>query len=341
MNLNGAFIIGCGRMGARHVQAAMGLGMPILGIYDINTQNVFNTCNSLGLPESTLVKNIDDIYSMASNSMVVVATTAPSHEEYVIKLIESGCKKILCEKPASTSIESCYRMIAKSKQHSADVAVNHQMQYLEQYTIPKQMLNSDEFGGIQSINVSAGNFGMSMNGVHYLEMMRYMFDEPAHMVSAWFDEVELANPRGAEFKDKSGTLRAVTKTGKRFYLDASATNGHGVLVTYVAKYGQIVVDELTGSMYYTRRNESEREHPTTRYGMPHEYKTTQIKGVDIIESTQRVMKDLVAGKNFPSLENATMAISAIVAGYASNDNQNCQFEISDTNQFASKVFPWA
>ena len=33
-----------------------------------------------------------------------------------------------------------------------------------------KMMEKEEFGGLHGVTISAGNFGMSMNAIHYFEM---------------------------------------------------------------------------------------------------------------------------------------------------------------------------
>lgn len=334
-------VIGCGRMGARHVEALLGIGCDVVGIYDINKETASSVAQKYGLTTDRVFETISDLLELSDVGLCVIATTAPSHKQYIELAIKAGVRKILCEKPIATSLADCNDLISLANSNKVEIAVNHQMMYLDQYTAPKALLNSDDFGGLESISVSAGNFGMSMNGVHYIEMARFMFDTEPKKITAWFDDNELANPRGAEFKDKSGSFRLQMKNGKRFYLDASATQGHGIVVTYCAKYGQIVIDELLGTMYIVRRNLSDVGLPTTRYGQPSITETQVIKGVDVITSTQAVLKALIAGKTYPTLENAVLAVQTLIAGYISNESGNIAIEITNSNLPINRVFPWA
>ena len=57
------------------------------------------------------------------------------------------------------------------------LAVNHQMRFMEQYLTPKAIIEGDAFGGLTSVTVVGGNFGLSMNALHYFEMFRFMTGE--------------------------------------------------------------------------------------------------------------------------------------------------------------------
>ena len=91
------------------------------------------------------------------------------------------------------------------------------MHFLPQYKNPKSLLNSPDYGGLRSMHVAAGNFGLAMNGTHYLEAFRFLTEEAPVEVSARFDEDLLPNPRGPQFQDVSGCIHAKLLQGKDLY----------------------------------------------------------------------------------------------------------------------------
>ena len=336
-----AVVFGCGRMGARHVQALKGLGIDVAGITDIRIETAKAVAEQQGLSADTVYGDALSMMTAVKPALCVIATTAPSHQELVTLAIKHGVKKILCEKPLATSIAACEEIIALAKAHGVDVAVNHQMRYMPQYTQPKAMMQSDAFGGLQSISVVTGNFGLSMNGTHYIEMMRFMFDEAPETVSAWFDQGDVPNPRGPEFKDKAGVVVMRTASGKTCTLTSRDTQGHGMVVTYAGRYGQIVIDELAGHMYFTCREKAEdRALPTTRYGQPSHIETQTIQGVDIIASTQSVLKALLEGHDYPSAQDAAIAIRTLAAAYASDEAGHSPQKVAG-DTYNARIFPWA
>jgi hypothetical protein len=171
------------------------------------------------------------------------------------------------------------------------------MRFMEQYVEVKRIAASEAYGGLSSATVVAGNFGMAMNGTHYFEMFRYLTDEPAATVSAWFDDVVVPNPRGPQFQDRAGCIRMTTPSGKRFYLDASADQGHGLRALYACRNGQIFVDELAGRAEIVARNPEHRDLPTTRYGMPYEEHTITIRPADAVAPTTSVLAALRDGED--------------------------------------------
>ena len=329
-------------MGQRHAQALRLLGIQLVAVADpleAARAAVISEYPADSAPTGFI--SLAELLQARVPDLLVIATTADSHALQLLQSIEFGVRLIVLEKPAATSLADCARLRLACERSGALAAVNHQMRFLPQYTIPFDLLRSPAYGGFHSMHVSAGNFGMAMNGTHYFEAFRFLADEQPHEVSAWFDKVKLPNPRGPQFQDVSGCIRVTTASGRRLYIDASADQGHGVQVTYMARNGRITIDELTGSMTTVLRTAAHREVATSRYGMPVEILQQQIPPVELVESTQAVLKALLAGADYPTLADATLAVKTLVAAYSSHRQGGSSVRLADIADDDPEVFPWA
>lgn len=336
-----AAVIGAGRMGRRHIEVIRRLGLELVGVCDANPESLATANRESGVPVPLLFSEARALFETASPDCVVIATTAPSHCDLTCMAAESGASFVLCEKPMATSLADCDRMIAACAANETRLAVNHQMRFMEQYTTPKQLLESDAFGGLTSITVVAGNFGLSMNGSHYFEMVRFMMSEPVVGISAWLSSGLVPNPRGPNFEDRAGSVRAETESGRRFYMEIGDDQGYGVLSIYGARYGQIVVDELSGTMRLTFREEQHRQLPTTRYGMPAVSETRQIAPADAVTPSQAVLSALLAGEDYPSGEDGRLAVASVVAAHLSDEQMHRAVSPTDSELPRERSFPWA
>ena len=333
-------IIGAGRMGQRHLEVVRLLGYEIIGISDISAKTLADTANKFSLDSNQLYLDPHALMSLTRPDCVIISTTADSHCEFVCASAQAGIKFILVEKPMATSLSECQKMIDVCKKAGSRLSVNHQMQFLDQYITPKMMLSSEKYGGLASMTVTAGNFGMAMNGLHYIEAFRFMSEEEPKYVSAWFSVGKVANPRGVQFEDKAGCLRVVTSKGVRLYIDASEDQGNGVLVTYAGRNGIIQVNELSGELTAFARTSDYIGEPTTRYGLPSAYEKLVIPPVELIDSTANVLRSLVSGVNYVQADYGMNAIKVLEAGYRSSESFGKQIELNDdTNQ--DRKFPWA
>lgn len=327
-------------MGRRHIHAVRKLGYGIVGVVDISRSSLEEAKQEHNLDEHILFSTPEEMFAVNVPECLIIATTADSHCALTCIAAEQGVKYILVEKPLAVSLNECDQMIRACERHGARLSVNHQMRFMEQYSKPKELLDSAMFGGFKSMTVVGGNFGFSMNGSHYLEAFRYMSGEDPVEVTAWFDPGVVANPRGVHFEDRAGSIRVSTASGKRLYIEIGAEQGHGLEVIYAGRNGLITVSELTGHMTITVRKPEYLELPTTRYGMPADFAQTTIAPAEVIDSTALVLNALIHDDNRVAAEHGTKAIEVLVAAYKSAENNNCTVKI-DLQLDRSRVFPWA
>lgn len=329
-----AGLVGLGRMGARHATVLKQCGLAIAAIADINPAACEAVGSDHGIPHDHRFTSARDLVERVRPELLVVATTAPDHHDLVVAAAAHGAKLILCEKPMATSLGQCAAMVKACDSAGVKLAINHQMRFMEQYTIPKALCKSEDYGGLCSVIVSGGNFGLAMNGTHYFEMFRFLTEEEPVLVSAWFSSEEVPNPRGKQFKDAAGSVRLETASGKRFYLDCSSDQGHGMQVTYNCRNGRITIDELAGSMSFAVRDAEHREQPTTRYGMPYSTGSQTIAPADAVAPTRSVLEALLAGRDFPTGQDGHLAMKLLVAAHLSNERGGMTIDLR------TEELPW-
>ena len=172
-------------------------------------------------------------------------------------------------------------------------------------------------------------------------MLRFLTGEMPGEVQAWFDRDVVANPRGAEFEDRSGQLRITTDGGKVMTVNASVNNGHGIIVTYAAKYGQVVLNALTGAAIVTHRKSEFRDKPTTLYGLPAESYVTTFESSDLVERCRKTLRALLAGKDYPDAGTIRRTVEILAGAYMSAEQDNTVVRLGRDALPADRVFPWA
>lgn len=333
-------VIGLGRMGARHVQAAKNMGMEICGAVDSSAEALRGAREQFGIAEQACFTDALEMLRTVRPEALVIATTAPSHADFVLAAAAHGVRFILCEKPLASSLLQAEQMLAACEAAGARLAVNHQMRFMPQYTQVKALIGSAELGELSSILVAGSNFGLAMNASHYFEMFRYLSGAQVQEVQAWFDEARLANPRGPQFDDRSGRLLARSAGGLTMYIDFAANAGWGLQVVYICRHGQIVVDELNGEMRIAARQAEYRALPTARYGMPVDIRNEQIEPADTIVPTMQVWNALLAGEGYPDAAAGAHALTCLVAAHASHQ-QGRMVRLDDAALPRDQIFNWA
>jgi predicted dehydrogenase len=333
-------IIGVGRMGRRHIQVVRQMGLDLVGVFDISQASLKLAQDEYALPNHLLINDLDRLYSEAKPECLIIATTADSHCTLTCMAAERGTKYVLVEKPMAVSLEECDRMLETCQRHGTKLAVNHQMRFMEQYTVPKRLFATQAYGGLKSMTVVAGNFGFSMNATHYFEAFRFLMDEDPVEVTAWFSPGSVPNPRGAQFEDQAGCIRAVTASGKRLYMEVSADQGHGIRAIYACRNGMITVNELTGELFATVREVQYRDLPTTRYAMPAVNTQQMIQPVEVIDTSAAVLNALLHGINSVSGVDGRRVVEFLVAAYQSAEQGGVSTRLNG-KLIRSRVFPWA
>lgn len=327
-------------MGLRHLEVVRHLGLDLAAVCDLRADVVAETLASAELPARCGYTDLADLLGECRPECLIVATTADAHCDSVCAAAEAGVRAILCEKPLAVSLAQCDRMISLCEERGVHLAVNHQMRFMEQYTRAKQICSSDAFGGLSSVTVVAGNFGISMNGTHYFEMFRYMTDEPPREVEAWFAPDPVASPRGPRFADRAGAVRITTARGRRLYLDAGADQGHGLTVVYAGPYGQLSVDELSGWLRLVAREERHRAEPSTRYALSAAETEERIAPADSVAPSAAVLDALVRASGYPTGEDGRLAVAALVAAHVSDESGHVPVPVADGLP-RDRIFPWA
>jgi hypothetical protein len=211
---------------------------------------------------------------------------------------------------------------------------------MEQYTDIKSLVDTPEFGGLRSMVVTASNFGLAMNGCHYFEAFRYLTNEGVAEISCWFDPSNVPNPRGPQYIDRSGQLRAITASGVRLIIELGADLGHGIEVIYGCRNGQILVDELAGFIRGIHRLPEYQDLPTTRYGMPAAEIQRKIAQAEVMKPTEDLWRALLSGGSYPDGDSGRHAVAVLVAANLSGENAGRSVALGNGLPIERK-FMWA
>ncbi|MCX7829824.1 MAG: Gfo/Idh/MocA family oxidoreductase, partial [Acidobacteria bacterium] len=251
-------------------------------------------------------------------------------------------KYIFCEKPMANSIEDAENMIKICDKSGVRLGINHQQRYMDCYKRLKEIIDSDKLQGLETFAVIGANFGLAMNGSHYLELGIILFNESYQKISAFLQESPVRNPRGDKFKDPGGIITCITKSGKKFIISAGVNEGCGISMILSCKYGNVYYRPLVGKTLISYRKEEDREYPSTRYGLPPVVEEIDMPQDDIIESTKRVLHALLSEeKEINVLTTDSMeVIKTLIAAYVSTENDGMIVELTGKRLPYSRTFPW-
>ena len=186
--------------------------------------------------------------------------------------------------------------------------------------IKKSYLKKENLGNLISMTVSGGNAGIAMNGTHILELFHFLTGEKLVRVHGWFDHEEQPNPRGKEYIDPGGVLKAFTVSRKVLTIDFHTNCGFGYTMIVNAEQGQIIADLLSGDMIINCRKTGDRAKPTGLYSLEPDTEKLVFQPTDAITSSSIVLGELIKGPlgDFCTLEEAGWLIRTVLAAYSSD-----------------------
>jgi predicted dehydrogenase len=329
-------------MGMAHLKAAQNIGLNPSAICDMSEANRDKAAAAATLSGDQLFADAAAMFAAHPNAdLVIIATTADSHRALVEQAAASGARHILCEKPMATSVADCDAMIAACEKSGSKLAINHQMRFMSQYTVVRDELATGKYGPLASMTVTAGCFGLAMNGSHYCEAFSWLTGSPIVSATAWFSGEPFNNPRGPDFFDQAGEMRFATEDGRRLILNIGNDQGHGMTAMYAARFGHMFVDEFEGICYATARKPEHQSMPVTRYGMPWDRQELRFPQADNVGPTEAVMRALLSGHDYPSGRDGRNVVAALAAAYQSAASGNVPVNVADLGAGERQQFPWA
>lgn len=323
-------IVGFGRMGKIHLKAAQDLGISITSIIDPNLKVSDEIDSKILIMES--------IHNCPATELFIVSTTTNVRVGLLEQIFEKKPKYILLEKPIGSSVQSIKRLLKRDRSSKINFAVNHQMRYFPHGEFLKQVLQDKRFGELVDINLIGSNFGLAMNGSHFIEFFKWLLDEEIISVSSKLSLQKNLNPRGSQFRDYFGELRAITFSNLPIYITFPESAGHGILTIYNFNFAKIIVDELTGSIQVKTRTPTDFNLPTTRYGL----KSTQLNYEFPIPSLEALSRDLIRNLVYegpvPSLEDGVYTLKVIFSAILSSKNSQAWTNVSQWDTESDEQF---
>ena len=240
------WVIGCGRMGIQFVKAIKKTKQfELIGLTDSNQEAMSKVVANFGLNGIQTTNDLDPLLKNfdQQKDILVIATTANSHFPIMSWALKAGIKKIFLEKPLTNSLEQGEQLIQLVDASDALVYVDHTRRWMRSFQSLKRLLSSGMIGKVERIYLPYGEGGIAMIGSHFVDLVRFLFDEEVKKIYARVDEKQKANMRGAEFVDPTGVFTLILKSGLEVVLDLS--NGmtrKNHLMYFLGELGRIEID---------------------------------------------------------------------------------------------------
>lgn len=329
-------IIGYGRMGQNHAKAIQKIKSCRLK-YILEKNDLEKSRN---FKDIKFYKNEKDFFENKID-LLIISTTTDVRFDFTILAIKKGIKKIFLEKPMADSYDKCLKLISLAKKKKISIRVNHQMEHMPIYRDLVKIINSKNLGGLVSMSVNGGNFGLAMNGSHYIYAFLMISNDIVKEVFCNLESKILKNPRGKKFKDNSGILLVKTLKKKFLVINSLYKQHHGMSVTYNCKYGIIYINEFNGSLKINYRKKQYRNLPSQRYGLPEINKVSKIKlSLDLEKTTRDGILELLKNKYLKNLSWSTQVVKVLMLAQQSNIEKKI-IKSNNSTKYNSRTFKWA
>jgi Oxidoreductase family, NAD-binding Rossmann fold len=208
-------VIGAGRMGLRHVRglAAAGASATVVDPREDARQEALARDGVVAAFGS-----LDDALAAGSYEAAILAETAQGRLERFAAVAAAGISKVLLEKPVEQSRARLHALADLAAAVHVDARVNHFFRTLPLF---EEMRDT---GGPFHLTVTGGAFGLACNGIHWLDLARFLSgDDGGKLLFAELDAEPIGSGRGPAFRDYGG--RAVYGFGRsRLYLESVAAS---------------------------------------------------------------------------------------------------------------------
>ena len=186
-------IVGVGLIGQDHARRLSGVvaGAKVAAVADIDPDRAGQVAQAR--PGARVLATGQDVISAPDVDAVLVTSSGPSHEEFVLAAIAAG-KPVFCEKPLAPEPAACLRIIAAEQAAGRRlVQVGFMRRYDPGYRALRQELDRGAVGApllahcVHRNAVARPGFTSDMlltdSGVHEMDIMRWLLGEEITAVS--------------------------------------------------------------------------------------------------------------------------------------------------------------
>jgi myo-inositol 2-dehydrogenase / D-chiro-inositol 1-dehydrogenase len=246
----GVAIIGTGVMGAEHARLLDReiAAAQVCGVFDLEAGRAAATAGRL-----RSARVFDDPFTLISEravDAVVVASSDPTHEQFVLAALAAG-KPVLCEKPLAPDVAGCERIIAAEVATGRRlVSVGFMRRFDPGYRQLKQVLEDGRLGLPLMLHCThrnrqapaglPGEMLISGSAVHELDIARWLLADE-------LSRVTVHRPRGsrAALPPEDPLLLVVeSSTGVLIDIEVFVNSGYGyeIRCELVAEQGTVSLD---------------------------------------------------------------------------------------------------
>lgn len=299
-------IIGAGRMGQRHIKGCLASdSIEQILVLDISYESLQNAQKIFSNDENFKKLQFEDSekFTPVFYDIVIISSTAADRLSICNLAIECNPTHILIEKPLGQSYQEVQELVKYFSKYETKVHVNLNMRMYGFIKELKKDLNTlPQFEGKTRINFNGGSLGIGANGIHYIDLLFYLFDANRFEIKfAEIDNTLLPSGRGENFKDFGGSAfinfyKNDMFMGSSFLSltsESTAFGGWEIIGTHI----RIRINEIEGNRVDICRDENSTM-PINRYAA--DYKNPVTKSISTPELSELTTEWISSISNYHS-----------------------------------------
>ncbi len=201
-------LIGCGRISANHIAAALNSGYEIVALCDLSITAAEALKVQFSLSNAVIYNDYLLMIEHESIDVISIATPSGSHAEIAIGCCRKGIHVII-EKPVALSLSDALKIQDTAKAYGVKVTVCHQNRYNKAVTKAIELVRSGALGDLYCVSANIlwnrgekyysqsawrGTWkqdgGVLMNqGIHNIDLLRWFAGSEIQSVSAMISNV--------------------------------------------------------------------------------------------------------------------------------------------------------
>lgn len=135
-------LIGCGKMGRRHLEAYRSFDDYDVTVFDLNPEIAKQQAGRFGV---SYAKYIDELFDSNSICAIDICTPTESHKDIAVKALASQ-KHVFCEKPLCASVEEAIEIGQAQEQSGLVVMVGYIYRFAPVFQFVKSVLDNRIIG---------------------------------------------------------------------------------------------------------------------------------------------------------------------------------------------------
>lgn len=246
-------LIGCGNIGARHLQslAQLAYDLEIHVVeprYDAfeNGRKLFEAARQPKLGHGLIVWHESVCERLTNSDIAIIATTASFRLELIKNLLQMGRHpNLLLEKMVCQTESDYKKLLSILLRYRSKAWVNTIRRYNSTYHWIAQEIKAQRF----ILDVRGEQFGLGSNAIHYLDLFA-MLARSKSLEIHWHHLYTplLKNKRGNGFVEINGLIYGQDQKGNIFNIASLPFNGRETVVTVISQSKKFIVNETKKSV---------------------------------------------------------------------------------------------